>query len=600
MLRLVCPDGAAPVPKDILPRLSVFRAHPNLVDGRSYELRCKARLETVSLFLGRVYDARAQVTVTDSNFTELQNLSDELGFSGLDADLRMFETAKSRLTTNQKIGTLEERIDECDLQIEGIEGTLETVMNHIKRLDLLEEKCSNLESLVREQDKRECEFRKQLVTHHKRFHQKLRELVREKKTAESDTQSLVQRIQSLEIRVDEVVEGQKKISMEPSPTAPEERLVPLEHFQKLASDVKQLKESESRHEKEIRDLDHIPKCFACGASNELNGVIAYLTQKYGGNVHDNGIVAVTACKPRGHPKKAVDLDSEDAYISKNQENSWLCCDFLDNRVIPTSYSMKSNNEQRPKSWAFEVSSDGSSWTEIDRREDNYDLNDPMAIHNFTTSHVTGKDGFQFIRIRQTGPNHAGDHTFVITLLEIFGTFFWADGRESEFAYDGSNTLDGIIAHLTRECGGNVHEQGILKVTCNSLFHPKFVANLSTRARFLSYPVRDSWICYDFKCRQIIPASYSVMSRFWPGEDPCNHPKSWVLEGSNDGTSWTELDRREDNHDLNSSCAIQNFKISRMPSGCVRFIRIRQTGPNHKGGYTLSFAALEIFGLLLGD
>lgn len=410
--------------------------------------------------------------------------------------------------------------------------------------------------------------------------------------AESDTQSLVQRIHSLEIRVDKVEEEQ---SIEPPPTAPEERVVSLEHFQKLADDVRELKESE----KELRDLDHIPKYFVCGATKDLNGVIAYLTQKYGGNVHDTGIVAVTACQPWGRPKYAVDLDSEFVYISRNKMNSWLCYDFLDNRVIPTSYSMKSIDDRRPKSWAFEASNDGSSWTEIDCREDNYDLNDPMAIHNFTTSNIPGKDGFRFIRIRQTGANHAGDHTLVISSLEIFGTFCWANGRESEFAYDGYNILDGIIAHLTREYGGNVHEQGILKVTGNYLFHPKCVANLSTRERFLSDPVIDSWICYDFQCRQIIPASYSVMSRTWPSEDPCNHLKSWVFEGSNDGTSWTELDRRENNHDLNSSCAIQNFEISR-PSGCVRFIRIRQIGPNHKGGDTLSFAALEIFGLLLGD
>lgn len=31
----------------------------------------------------------------------------------------------------------------------------------------------------------------------------------------------------------------------------------------------------------------------------------------------------------------------------------------------------------------------------------------------------------------------------------------------EFVYDASKPLDGIIAHLTRECGGNIHRKGIV-------------------------------------------------------------------------------------------------------------------------------------------
>ena len=35
---------------------------------------------------------------------------------------------------------------------------------------------------------------------------------------------------------------------------------------------------------------------------------------------------------------------------------------------------------------------------------------------------------------------------------------------SVFSYDAATPLDSIIAHLTRECGGNVHKKGIVEAT----------------------------------------------------------------------------------------------------------------------------------------
>ena len=85
---------------------------------------------------------------------------------------------------------------------------------------------------------------------------------------------------------------------------------------------------------------------------------------------------------------------------------------------------------------------------------------------------------------------------------------------------------------------------------------------------------------------------------------CIHPlpklKSWVIEVSNTGTesAWREIDRREDNNDLNDDYATANFKISRVASGSVRFFRLRQIGENHNGTDVLALSSLEIFGTLL--
>ena len=171
----------------------------------------------------------------------------------------------------------------------------------------------------------------------------------------------------------------------------------------------------------------------------------------------------------------------------------------------------------------------------------------------------------------------------------------------EFVYDSSKPLEGVIAHLTRECGGNVHDKGIVNVTASSVYnddsdyHPKNAVDLGTDSLYCSKNEKDTWICYDFKERCVIPTSYSVRSQ---GNGPGNsHLKSWVIEVSNDGSSWTEIDRRDNNNDLNDKYATANFKISKVPSESFRFFRLKQTGPNHRGYDYLAISSLEIFGTL---
>ena len=152
------------------------------------------------------------------------------------------------------------------------------------------------------------------------------------------------------------------------------------------------------------------------------------------------------------------------------------------------------------------------------------------------------------------------------------------GKRRHLFYNSSKKLDGVIAHLTLECGGNVHDNKIVNVTASSVYsgsyHPKNAVDLGTNSVYGSNDKKDTWICYDFKERRVIPTSYSVMSyKKRPGG---HHLKSWVIEVSNDGSSWTEIDRRDNNNDLNHRYAIANFKIFPVPSDCFRFFRLRQT------------------------
>ena len=202
-------------------------------------------------------------------------------------------------------------------------------------------------------------------------------------------------------------------------------------------------------------------------------------------------------------------------------------------------------------------------------------------------------------ILEAKPSGANPRVFIPPPIEY---------RETEFFYDVSKPLEGIFAHFTRECGGNIHDQGIVNITASDCPEdrccPKNTVNGLGNANnqnnfgrefFCSENYPDSWICYDFKERRVLPTSYTVMS-FW--ERPhAEHPQSWVIEVSNDATSWTEIDRRDNNDELNDYDAIANFEISGVSNESFRFFRFRQTGPNHYGNYYLTIARLEIFGTL---
>jgi hypothetical protein len=184
----------------------------------------------------------------------------------------------------------------------------------------------------------------------------------------------------------------------------------------------------------------------------------------------------------------------------------------------------------------------------------------------------------------------------------------------------TDPLDGMIAHLTKECGGNVHDHNVVKVTCfqpsgaakrwqsgaHSDNPPKHAVDLLAPSMFQSAPfngekydqhfanVRGSWLCYDFNGRRIIPTHYTIRS-FRPGAGSA-HRKSWLLEVSTDGNIWTEVDERGENSELNGSLIARTFAVKKSEE--CRYIRLVNVGRNHEGDEALCLSAWEMLGSLI--
>jgi hypothetical protein len=163
-----------------------------------------------------------------------------------------------------------------------------------------------------------------------------------------------------------------------------------------------------------------------------------------------------------------------------------------------------------------------------------------------------------------------------------------------FPFDSSHPFAGIIWQLSRECGGNVHTNGIVSITSSSDGYNAChqVVDYDWTGYWLSNNEANSRIQFDFKNRRILPSHYTLKSDNEGG----HHLLKWSLDGSNDGTSWTNLDRRETN-DLNGNRLVKSYACQSIESSSpsFRFIRLTQTGLNSSGCHYLMLTNLEFFG-----
>jgi hypothetical protein len=192
--------------------------------------------------------------------------------------------------------------------------------------------------------------------------------------------------------------------------------------------------------------------------------------------------------------------------------------------------------------------------------------------------------------------HAINNRLVLSVADPPRTVrFEQPGRE--FSIVGSHSMDGIIQFLSRECQGNVHRLGIVDITASSVYlqyEASNAADIGVDSYFASENRPDQWICYAFKNRRVRVTDYSIQSQFNAGVGQLQ-PRHWVLEGSDDGNLWTELDRQQGDSSLNGPNRVSTFHLMRQT--VVRIIRLRQIGVNHSGSNYFVIGGFELFGTL---
>lgn len=122
--------------------------------------------------------------------------------------------------------------------------------------------------------------------------------------------------------------------------------------------------------------------------------------------------------------------------------------------------------------------------------------------------------------------------------------------------------DGIMHYLTKQTGGNIHNNGTIQITSNSIcggHQPRNLVDYNNNNLYYSQNDKDIFVCFDFKKRRIQLSHYSIKS--YVNSQNSDHLRNWMIEASNDGKSWIEIDRHPDDPTLNGPSKEKTFKVS---------------------------------------
>ena len=164
-------------------------------------------------------------------------------------------------------------------------------------------------------------------------------------------------------------------------------------------------------------FDHKP-------GKEFHGIINHLISESNCNIDSKlAITSSSLFDSLYKPQNVTLFDSDDHFISQNEQGSWICFDFKDHRVVPSAVTIKtrnvSQNDHHPRSWVIEASSDNNSWEILDQEDDSPHLHGGNIAHTFAMNRPNSKE-FQYIRMRQTGPNWEGENFLIVCSFEIYG------------------------------------------------------------------------------------------------------------------------------------------------------------------------------------
>ena len=114
------------------------------------------------------------------------------------------------------------------------------------------------------------------------------------------------------------------------------------------------------------------------------------------------------------------------FSTKNEKNSWVCIEFINNKIIPSSYQLRSNNWSNEyashlRSWVFEGKNDDSeNWEILDEKIGCHILKGPLYAHNFDVQNK-GNKAFKYLRIRQTSQSWgSSNYHLCLNCVEIYG------------------------------------------------------------------------------------------------------------------------------------------------------------------------------------
>lgn len=307
-------------------------------------------------------------------------------------------------------------------------------------------------------------------------------------------------------------------------------------------------------------------------------------------------------------------------ISHEGSNEWFGWDLGSYaRMNVSAYSLRCDYAPfYDRSWEFEVSDDGVTWTSVDSHTSDTTMNDNTLWYNFTVS--GGSGSHQYFRLRTTGNNAAGYNIFSASGIEFYGDVeisrFFSVATDLRYTPDNQMGVFGYLsrlrnteAYLHCETGSTATSdsfgRGFIEIEhggysfphgdyCTRLTRDEFSA-LSNYCDVLSNSA-GYWQVNLGPRRRVRPDHYVVGYRYGYANDILQ----WTFEGSNDGSTWDVL---EDHTGVDDDFArldlatygTSNYQVISVPEQ-ANFYQMFRVNPSVVfNGSEISLCSFEIFG-----
>ena len=170
-------------------------------------------------------------------------------------------------------------------------------------------------------------------------------------------------------------------------------------------------------------------------------------------------------------------------------------------------------------------------------------------------------------------------------------------------YDSQYPLNGIFTYMKNKYTSSFHDEVFIHFSNSQTSNPTSIIDHIDQTVFQTTDSPNSWIAFSFKNYKIKLTSYTLMS-YYLGRPNFANPKTWIIEGSNNGRNWSTIDEVKDCNSLNGKGLVKNFTPSIVSDKNdsdddidqqFSIIRIRQTGKNWAGANQLTLSQVEFFG-----
>jgi len=146
-------------------------------------------------------------------------------------------------------------------------------------------------------------------------------------------------------------------------------------------------------------------------------------------------------------------------VTKPEPGSWVKVDFLDNSVQPTHYTIRhysSWDTEALRSWRFQGSQDGVSWTTLKTHSNDTSLKTKGGSHTWALP--ASSVFYSLFRLLQTGPNSNNHHYLAISGFELYGTLAYTGSLPESKSSNPAGMLPGQVGLSDiKACGSSASD-----------------------------------------------------------------------------------------------------------------------------------------------